>query len=806
MPLLRKKARVSIRVAVVSIFALASALTAILAISLQYRFGHTLATEAASILYTTAAVGAAQELRSVGVQTRNMVELLVEYPEIFDGASKGAKIRTFTTALQQNSLFYGIHLGRADGTFFQVVNLKGREAIRKELWAIPEDRWIVVTMGGDLADGLRNYDYLDENLVLRSTRIEKVLYDVASRPWYSSAMSSDTVQSTNVYAFAKGKALGQTISKRVPGTNLVLGIDMTLSSISGYLHSQLSNSDGQSYIYRENNQVLVDSEHFNRNRQEGASSAESSFATVPNPALLEMATDTILQGKMVPVTHADKPYFAYVTPLAVVGDKTSFFGILVPADEVTGLFMERVWLSIKITTGFLLLLIPVSWFFASLIVRPIRKLADENDKIRLHNYDAVKRVGTWVKEVDELSESLISMVIAIQAHELQQRELMDSFIQLIAQAIDDKSHYTGGHCARVPELAFMLAEQASSSNADAFSDFSLDTDDEWREYRIAAWLHDCGKITTPEHIVDKGTKLETIYNRIHEVRMRFEVLLRDAQINYLEKLFESPEQKEILSEAFVSQRAQLVEDFSFVAECNVGGEFLDETKLVRLRKLSEVTWQRNFDDGLGLSPVEELRSMGVGNELPVTEALLSDKPEHIIERTHSTDYAPELGIDIDVPEHLYNLGEIYNLSISRGTLTAEDRFKINEHMISTIKMLEGLPFPEELKNVPRYASTHHETMKGSGYPRKLAGDQLSIPERILAVADVFEALTAADRPYKKAKPVSVAIDILHKMVLDQHLDKDCFELFIRSKVYLKYAEQYLSEGQIDEVAEEKYLA
>ena len=192
--------------------------------------------------------------------------------------------------------------------------------------------------------------------------------------------------------------------------------------------------------------------------------------------------------------------------------------------------------------------------------------------------------------------------------------------------------------------------------------------------------------------------------------------------------------------------------------------------------------------------------------VPVTEQLLSNKPEHIIKRTRPAEYPAQLGINMDIPEHLYNLGEIYNLSISRGTLTAEDRFKINEHMITTIKMLEGLPFPDELKNVPRYASTHHETMSGSGYPRRLPGEALSVPERILAVADVFEALTASDRPYKKAKSVSVAIDILHKMVLDNHIDKDCFELFIRSKVYLHYAKKFLAPEQVDLVDESKYMA
>ena len=216
-------------------------------------------------------------------------------------------------------------------------------------------------------------------------------------------------------------------------------------------------------------------------------------------------------------------------------------------------------------------------------------------------------------------------------------------------------------------------------------------------------------------------------------------------------------------------------------------------------------WQRHFDDRLGLSPLEELRTPNSRQTLPVTERLLDNKPEHIVQRVQAAIHPPELGINMDIPEHLYNLGEIYNLSISRGTLTEEDRFKINEHMISTIKMLESLPFPDELKNVPRYASTHHETMRGSGYPRKLSGEKLSIPERILAIADIFEALTAADRPYKKAKPLSAAIDIMHNMVLDNHIDRDCFELFVRDKVYLRYAREFLPADQIDDVDINKYL-
>ena len=242
-----------------------------------------------------------------------------------------------------------------------------------------------------------------------------------------------------------------------------------------------------------------------------------------------------------------------------------------------------------------------------------------------------------------------------------------------------------------------------------------------------------------------------------------------------------------------------------MAECNVGGEFLAPDKIERLEEIANVQWQRHFDNRLGLSPMEELRATSPPPSLPATELLLSDKPEHIIERPQVTDYPPKFGINMDIPEHLYNLGEVYNLRVSRGTLTEEDRFKINEHMISTIRILESLPFPAELENVPRYASTHHETMKGSGYPRKLPGEALSIPERILAIADIFEALTASDRPYKKAKTISAALAIMHKMVLDNHIDKDCFRLFVTDKVYLDYAREFLPAEQIDDVDTDLYL-
>jgi HD-GYP domain-containing protein (c-di-GMP phosphodiesterase class II) len=583
---------------------------------------------------------------------------------------------------------------------------------------------------------------------------------------------------------------------------------MTLSSISDFLRSHELAQHADIFLFDAQGRALGTSVQVDPERASSASTQDSETAL---QVLHQLSADKAQHGRLLEKQFDGETRLFYtIPPIDDLDDPARsgslYFGITASLDSVAAPYLHNVKWSILVSGGILLLLLPMSWLFANPIVRPVRQLALENDKVRLRKYDEVQRVESNVQELDDLSHSMVAMVTAIQAHEVAQRELMDSFIQLIARAIDDKSPYTAGHCARVPVLAMMLAEHASKSNLPAFSGFSMHTDDQWREYRIAAWLHDCGKITTPEHIVDKGSKLETIYNRIHEVRMRFEVLWRDAEITYLRELAESPDEESELIEALEQRRAQLQQDWEFLAACNVGAEYLDDAQRERLHSIAESQWERHFDDRLGLSPLEELRLQGRStNTLPTTENLLSDKPEHIVDRSNSTDYPPELGINMDVPEHLYNLGELYNLSVSRGTLTTEDRFKINEHMISTIRMLESLPFPPELRNVPRWASTHHETMSGTGYPRRLPGAALSVPERIMAVADVFEALTAADRPYKKAKNISVAIDILHQMVLDNHIDRDCFELFISNEVYLEYAHRFLAPEQIDKVDLSKYL-
>ena len=333
-----------------------------------------------------------------------------------------------------------------------------------------------------------------------------------------------------------------------------------------------------------------------------------------------------------------------------------------------------------------------------------------------------------------------------------QKDLFDSFIQLIADAIDEKSPYTAGHCRRVPVITNMLADAVNKIDKGPLKSFSM-TDDEKYELEVAAWLHDCGKITTPEYVVDKGTKLETIFDRINLVDNRFEILKRDVVIESLKsrlrKLNGSGDiDQELNNDQSLQEEIQkLTEEREDIRKYNVGGESLNDDDLNRIEEIAKRTY---------VNPNDE------------TVNLLSDE-------------------------------EVQNLEIGRGTLSVREREIINNHVSVTIKMLESLPYPKHLTRVPEYAGGHHEKMDGTGYPNKLKREQMSVQARMIAIADVFEALTASDRPYKKAMPLSQSLKILGQMKLDNHVDADLFDVFINEKIYLDYANKYLGKNQIDDV-------
>lgn len=384
---------------------------------------------------------------------------------------------------------------------------------------------------------------------------------------------------------------------------------------------------------------------------------------------------------------------------------------------------------------------------------------------------ALCNLATLILENRKLSEDYI--------------RLLESFIEVLARAIDAKSPYTGAHCQRVPVIARMLATAAVQEENGPLKDFEMSNDD-WYALNIASWLHDCGKVTTPEYIVDKATKLETIYNRIHEIRNRFEILRRDAHIEYLKKRLANVAPQETLQAEFVNKIRELEAEFDLVARCNIGDTPLTDKDIEALDNISKKQFVRYFSRAKGISWAERDHMEDIESAShPQMENLLQNRQDQIWGQ--------------------YNRGELYNLKVRNGTINKEEREKINEHIIVTIDMLKALPFPKELSNVVEYAGAHHERIDGKGYPNGLTGDQMSIPAKIMAIADIFEALTANDRPYKEPKKLSQVLAIMKHMKETGHIDPDLYDVFIRAGVYKEYAEQYIDKEQIDDINPEDYL-
>ncbi len=359
----------------------------------------------------------------------------------------------------------------------------------------------------------------------------------------------------------------------------------------------------------------------------------------------------------------------------------------------------------------------------------------------------------FAPEIVPLIEALASQAaVALENQKLvdEQRNLFDAFINLMAGAIDAKSPYTGGHCQRVPALTEMLAEAACAAADGPFAEFEL-SEEQWYELKVAGGLHDVGKVTTPVHIMDKSTKLEKIHDRIEEVRTRFEVLRREVEIEFLRGQVAGIDLR-LLEQTRSERLAALADDLAFLETCNIGGEFMPDDKIARVKRIAQQTF---VQDG-------------------IARPLLTED-------------------------------EVTNLCIRRGTLNDDDRKIINDHIVLTIQMLEALPFPKHLRNVPEIAGGHHEKMDGTGYPKGLKREEMSLPARMMGIADIFEALTAADRPYKKPKSLSESVAIMAKMRDDHHIDPDLFDLFLTSGVYLRYAERFLHPDQIDSVDITRYL-
>ena len=905
-------------------------------------------------------------LASASISEANTLEERIEHMPIL------------AEVLKDEPQITGFHIGYANGDFFIMRPLNTDN--NRATFSAPDEAIYMVDhiSHNEQGENRQKRIFLAEHLEpVGETLFSVTDYDPRLRPWYQTAESSSIIQVTSPYIFFFSKKIGITLSRFSPKGDSTVAASFTLESLTQILKNNQITPSTFSLVFNAKEEVLAHNTSGIDSPFEGTE--KNKIPVLGNLAkpLFERIRDLAKQeGQVVPFMHDDQRWFGTVRDISLHNRLQIKLLIAAPERELLAAAFEMRRTSIFITIVIILLVLPIAWFTANQIARPLRVLAKEAEAIAGFDFDKEFESDSVVLEVDQLSRSMDLMrvtisnflglitsisgesdidrlldrvtdetmkashadaaviyllsddetelkpmaprladggvlsegilpihcleegsesnrllrkfldqktgievmeksqagdshflplfealdsakitlivlpltnrrnegtgllcllygehnqgledalrpehmgfaqalsgftAVSMESRQLlkMQKALLQSFIELIASAIDAKSPYTGGHCQRVPELTKMLAAAACASQDPRFKDFSL-SEEEWEELHIAAWLHDCGKVTTPEYVVDKSTKLETIYDRIHEIRMRFEVLKRDAEIDYWQQLAEGGNSKQLKTD-LEQKQAQLDDDFAFVAKCNEGGEFMADEKITRLNEIARTTWRRTLSDRIGIAWEEGLRKQRTPEaELPTQEPLLADKDEHIFYRA-ADDVIPDDNLwdfKLDTPQHKYNKGELYNLSVARGTLANEERFKINDHMVQTIIMLNQLPFPKHLRNVPAIAGGHHETMIGTGYPKKLRREDMSLTARMMAIADIFEALTAADRPYKKAKSLSESIKIMSFMKKDQHIDADLFELFLQSGVYMDYARQYLAEAQIDEVDITQYL-
>jgi len=777
---------IPIRFSIISNIAIVTLIGVGLVISVQIYYSNKLAISAANSLFTKISQDVNMRMADFDDHIRHTIEFLEDFPGILakpDIEKTHPSGKIIAKIVRNNQQVYSAYIGQADGSFFQVINLSLDAKLREELNAPEGSRWAIVKIIRN--SGVKHTEFVDESLNHISDKTESSSYKPYERPWFTSAMLSGNIVKTEPYAFVNLSSAGITYAKKISESkNAVLGIDIYLNTLTTYMDSIKMYDTNDIAIMDEYDTVVAATSGYNKGLMD----------KVINSDYKENSIFSISDGL--------KKYLVIMKPFSNdLADNQKIY-VAVPMSVMRGPFDDILEISLYVSLILSAMIIPLILMSSNILEKPLRMLMGENDLIRQRRFHEVKPVKTMIKEYQNLSESMVRMARDIESFQLSQQHLFDSFVKLLAQAIDNKSAYTGSHCERVPILCEMISMAANESEEAEFENFHIENMDQWREIQIGAWLHDCGKLVIPEYVVDKATRLETIYNRIHEVRTRFEVVWRDLELEAYKKMTDGND-PEIVNEWLNEKQAELKDDFEFIAEKNDGDNLVTDADVERIKKIASREWVRHFDNTIGLSYEESLRTSQSESNI---ENLLSDKSEHIIERSQKEKELFENNeFNMDVPEHLYNLGEIYNLSIPKGTLTAEERFKVNEHIIMSIKMLEQVPFPEHMANIPEYACNHHEAVNGNGYPNGIKKAEMSLPSRIMAVADVFEALTAADRPYKKAKTLSEAIKILSVMVEEGHLDGEIFRLFIKSGVYKEYAAHHLAPEQIDEVNESDYV-
>ncbi|MGJ8582040.1 MAG: HD domain-containing phosphohydrolase, partial [Psychromonas sp.] len=552
-------------------------------------------------------------------------------------------------------------------------------------------------------------------------------------------------------------------------TKAVIAIEVSLNSNANILrNNNVSSQPSEIYFFTEKGDLLATS-----NAEKWKSPSHS-----PYPLLIKLVeSEALNQSHEIKV--GSQHYETYLTNVMSEANTPSYLAMLVPKQS---LLLTELKTVIYIVLLCLVLSILLSWIFSTPISKALNRLNIALNKAKNEGYKTFSSQPTRFLALNNINTAFSEMSHLIAEQTIKHSGRATLFASLNAQLIDNKTHYNQHNINRFPALTNMLGIAASKSNLTEFSAITLADETQINLFQNTAWANLYHHLST-DQVVNKGSKLDVPYNRIHEIRMRFEVLWRDAEIYYYQQSKANPGLNKPLKEALIKEQLQLMRDFEFIAKVNQGYNKLTARDQLRLQQLSEKTWLRYFDSSMGLSAVEAIHIAKKKQKLPATESLLNNQQADI----HG------------------ELGELYNLSITQGTATDEQERQAKQQLDSIKTMFNELSNKKQSTTVIDL-SMYHGRLSAVPYPENQSDHDLSVTEHIMLLSNIFVTLTSIDSPIKSTLSLSQAIAVLYQISTDKHLDLATFKLFLTSGVYQQYAQQYLHPSQIDAVDIEPYLA
>lgn len=765
------KATLSIGVRLFSAFLFSCLLISVVAVGLHFYHSQKLAKDSSLRSYQYTAAQIAQRTEQNKLQMDEQLTALSNSQMIsVNNRLTPSAITRFAQILNQQTRYQSLSVGFKNGNLQKLVALDKPQSAQY-IHQVKQAKWLLVSIQKNATETIREELYFDNKFHFLSKFQEITTGDITTSEWYKAAQQVPL-------AITSQTEKNLTYSKKINKINAVIAIETKLADYSEAL-KDISSPDlhNELYLFTNKGHLLATS-----NAEKWQSPLYS-----PYPLLMDLI-DSKTTDQLTQIEIEKQHYYAYLTPLEGETNAPSYLAFLTPKQA---LLLPSIKTSLEILLACLALSILLSWLFTVPISKALTRLIHSLEAAKSNNYKKFTPKTSRFRELNSLNITIAEMSEIIAEQNIKHQERASLFASLNAKIIDNKALNNNNQINRYPTLTGLLGIAASKSHSPEFSTFTLSNETAFNHFQAMAWTHLYQHLNADD-LVNKGTKLDTPYNRIHEIRMRFEVLWRDAEIHYYQESRANPEQNKPLKEKLIKQQLQLMRDFEFVAKLNQGHTSLSPQDHQRLQQMSEKTWLRYFDNSLGLSAVEAINLAMKKQKLPATEYLINHELTSQLEQPSTTNNALTHG------------NEFYQLSIQQGTATVEQAQEAKQQLSSIKNMLNALSNAESQSTVIDL-SMYHSRLTAIAYPKSSTQVDLSIAEHIMFLSDIFIALTTIKSPVKATLSLSQAIDVLYQITMDKHLNLAIFRLFLSSGTYLQYAQQYLHASQIDSVNIEQYL-